>query len=132
MPWISTAGSWLPASSPPAARAATGCLRKAAWAAPTSSATACRPSPLLSKTEGDTTVYSTALAGEILSRMGLHSVIVVSDGYHIYRVKKILQSRGLAVYGSPRKETARAAFRDPWNCFKQAIGYVLWRAGVAV
>jgi len=22
--------------------------------------------------------------------------------------------------------------RDQWNCFKQAIGYVLWRAGVAV
>jgi uncharacterized SAM-binding protein YcdF (DUF218 family) len=64
--------------------------------------------------------------------MGLHSVIVASDGYHIYRVKKILQSRGFAVYGSPRKEAGRTVFRDQWNCFKQAIGYVLWRAGVAV
>jgi uncharacterized SAM-binding protein YcdF (DUF218 family) len=87
---------------------------------------------IIVENQGGSTMSSTALAGEILSRMGLHSVIVVSDGYHIYRVKKILQSRGFAVYGSPRKETARAAFRDPWNCFKQAIGYVLWRAGVAV
>ncbi len=86
---------------------------------------------IIVENQGDSTMYSTALSGEILSRMGLHSVIVVSDGYHIYRVKKILQSRGLAVYGSPRKESARA-FRDPWNYLKQAVGYVLWRAGVAV
>ena len=38
--------------------------------------------------------HSTALAGEIIDRMGLHSVIVVSDGYHIYRVKKMLQGSG--------------------------------------
>lgn len=87
---------------------------------------------IIIENEGDSTMSSTALAGEILSRMGLHSVIVVSDGYHIYRVKKILQSRGFAVYGSPRKENGREAYKDPWNCFKQAIGYVLWRAGLAV
>ena len=31
-------------------------------------------------------------------------VVVVTDGYHIYRVKRMLQSQGFAVYGSPRKE----------------------------
>jgi uncharacterized SAM-binding protein YcdF (DUF218 family) len=64
--------------------------------------------------------------------MGLHSVIVVSDGYHIYRVKKMLQFRGLRVYGSPRKESYPDPVRENWNYFKQAIGYILWRAGVAV
>ena len=43
------------------------------------------------ETEGESTVESTAMAGEIMRRMGLHSVIVVSDGYHIYRVKKMLR-----------------------------------------
>ena len=56
--------------------------------------------------EGSSTVASTALAGEIMRRMGLQSVIVVSDGYHIYRVKKMLEGRGLTVYGSPRPERA--------------------------
>jgi uncharacterized SAM-binding protein YcdF (DUF218 family) len=37
--------------------------------------------------EGESTVYSTAAAAEIMRRMGLKSCIVVSDGYHIYRVK---------------------------------------------
>ena len=54
--------------------------------------------------EGESTVQSIAMAGEIMRRMGLHSVIVVSDGYHIYRVKKMLQFRGLKVYGSPRTD----------------------------
>src|SRR3954470_206460 len=54
--------------------------------------------------EGESTVASTAMAGEIMRRMGLHSAIVVSDGYHIFRVKKMLEFRGLNVYGSPRKE----------------------------
>ncbi len=84
------------------------------------------------ESEAESTVESTAMAGEIMRRMGLHSVIVVSDGYHIYRVKRMLQFRGLKVYGSPRKETAPEPWRERWNYVKQAIGYLLWRAGVAV
>lgn len=87
---------------------------------------------IIVETEGDSTVESTAMAGEIMHRMGLHSVIVVSDGYHIYRVKRMLQFRGLRVYGSPRKERNPDPMHERWNYVKQAIGYLLWRAGVAV
>jgi len=45
---------------------------------------------IIVESEGESTVQSTAMAGEIMRRMELHSVIVVSDGYHIYRVKKML------------------------------------------
>ncbi|MEI9975888.1 MAG: YdcF family protein [Ignavibacteriota bacterium] len=86
---------------------------------------------IIVENEGETTVESTAMAGEIMRRMGLRSVIVVSDGYHIYRVKRMLQFRGLAVYGSPRKEKT-PSFRENWNYVKQAIGYLLWRAGLGV
>jgi uncharacterized SAM-binding protein YcdF (DUF218 family) len=60
----------------------------------------------------------------------MESAIVVSDGYHIYRVKKMLQFRGLVVYGSPRKDLSPGFFRERWNYVKQAIGYLLWSAGV--
>jgi uncharacterized SAM-binding protein YcdF (DUF218 family) len=82
--------------------------------------------------ESESTVESLAMAGEIMRRMGLHSAIVVSDGYHIYRVKKMLQFRGLHVYGSPRKESRPDPLQERWNYLKQAIGYLLWSAGVAV
>jgi uncharacterized SAM-binding protein YcdF (DUF218 family) len=84
------------------------------------------------ETEGESTVHSIALASEILRRMGLRSVIVVSDGYHIYRVKEMLQAQGLVVYGSPREERNPDPVREQWNYMKQAIGYVLWRFGVPV
>ena len=87
---------------------------------------------IIVENEGESTVQSTAMAGEIMRRMGLHSVIVVSDGYHIYRVKQMLQFRGLEVYGSPRRELIPAPLHERWNDVKQAIGYLLWRAGVAV
>jgi uncharacterized SAM-binding protein YcdF (DUF218 family) len=87
---------------------------------------------IIVESQGGSTVESIALTGEILRRMGLHSVIVVSDGYHIYRVKKMLESIGLEAYGSPRKERTPGALHDTWNCIKQAIGYLLWRGGVPV
>jgi uncharacterized SAM-binding protein YcdF (DUF218 family) len=90
------------------------------------------PEDIVVESEGATTVASTALAGEIMLRMGMHSAIVVSDGYHIYRVKKMLESRGLTVYGSPRHENARDSLRERWNYVRQAIGYLLWSCGVPV
>ena len=43
-----------------------------------------------------------AAVAEIMRRVNLKSAIVVSDGYHIRRVKPMLESSGLQVYGSPR------------------------------
>jgi uncharacterized SAM-binding protein YcdF (DUF218 family) len=87
---------------------------------------------IIVENEAESTVRSVAMAGEIMRRMGLHSVIVVSDGYHVYRVKRMLQAFGLTVYGSPRKEKTGAGLRDWWNYVKQAVGYLLWRAGMPV
>jgi uncharacterized SAM-binding protein YcdF (DUF218 family) len=81
---------------------------------------------------GESTVHSIALAGEIMRRMELGSAIVVSDGYHIYRVKRMLEANGLKAYGSPRKDGSPDPPHERWNCVKQAIGYLLWKAGVRV
>jgi uncharacterized SAM-binding protein YcdF (DUF218 family) len=87
---------------------------------------------IIVENESESTVESLAMGSEIMRRMGLHSVIVVSDGYHIYRVKRMLQSSGLKVYGSPRKEAHPDPLHERWNYLKQAIGYLLWRSGFAV
>jgi uncharacterized SAM-binding protein YcdF (DUF218 family) len=88
---------------------------------------------IIVESEGASTVQSLAMTGEILRRMGLHSVIVVSDGYHIYRVKRMLESIGLEAYGSPRKEQMSGGkLQEYWRDIKQAIGYLLWRAGMPV
>jgi uncharacterized SAM-binding protein YcdF (DUF218 family) len=90
------------------------------------------PESILVEPEGESTAYSTAAAAEMMRRRGLKSCIVVSDGYHIYRVKKMLEFRGLEVYGSPRPSVPQSGWREEWVYFRQAIGYVLWRVGVNI
>jgi len=87
---------------------------------------------ILVESEGDSTVYSTTAAAEIMRRMNLKSCIVVSDGYHIYRVKRMLQAKGMSVYGSPRPEAPKNDWREQWVYFRQAIAYVLWRVGIPI
>lgn len=79
--------------------------------------------------EGESTMESTAAVAEIMRRMDLKSCIVVSDGYHIYRVKRILEDKGLAVYGSPRPTEGEP---DRWLYVRQAVAYSLWSIGVKI
>jgi len=87
---------------------------------------------ILVESEGETTMHSVAAAGEIMRRMELKSCIVVSNGYHIYRAKKMLEKLGFQVYGSPRPETPRNAGHQRWIYVRQAVGYLLWRWGIAI
>jgi uncharacterized SAM-binding protein YcdF (DUF218 family) len=82
--------------------------------------------------EGDSTAYSLSAASEILRRMGLHSCIIVSDGYHLFRVKRIMQRQGFTAYGSPREPGDTSVPEEWWQYFRQAIAYGLWRIGVRV
>lgn len=87
---------------------------------------------ILVENEGESTVHSMVAAAEIMRRMKLHSCIVVSDGYHIFRVKKMLQFRGLQVYGSPRPETPRGTIQAWWLYLRQSAAYLLWTVGIPV
>ncbi len=84
------------------------------------------------ESEGDTTAHSIAAAAEIMRRMNLRTCIVVSDGYHIYRAKRMLESMGFRVYGSPRPDHGRDSAHQWWLYVRQAVGYWLWRVGIKV
>ena len=85
---------------------------------------------IMVESEGQSTVQSTAAAAEIMRRMNLKSCIVVSDGYHIYRVKKMLEFQGMDVYGSPRPAEPRDDWEQEWLYLRQAVAYGLWRIGI--
>jgi uncharacterized SAM-binding protein YcdF (DUF218 family) len=87
---------------------------------------------ILVESEGTSTVHSIVASVEIMRRMGLHSCIVVSDGYHIFRVKKMLENSGIKVYGSPRPEERVKEKYSWWVYTRQAIAYGLWRVGITV
>jgi uncharacterized SAM-binding protein YcdF (DUF218 family) len=82
--------------------------------------------------EAETTLQSAISAAEIMRRMGLTSCIVVSDGYHIFRTKKMIESQGLTVYGSPRPSVPRSDARQWWLYLRQSLGYMLWSVGIKI
>jgi uncharacterized SAM-binding protein YcdF (DUF218 family) len=90
------------------------------------------PEAIVVESEGESTVYSISAAAEIMRRMGLQSCILVSDGYHIFRTKKMMQARGIRAYGSPREESPQSTWHRWWQYFRQAVGYSLWKIGISV
>jgi uncharacterized SAM-binding protein YcdF (DUF218 family) len=90
------------------------------------------PEVIVVEREGESTAQSVAAVVEIMRRMNLKSAIVVSDGYHIFRVKKMLESSGLKVYGSPRPSIPTGEWQARWQDLRQAVGYLLWKIGIPV
>jgi uncharacterized SAM-binding protein YcdF (DUF218 family) len=86
---------------------------------------------IITQAVGSTTVQSIDAAVETMRRMNLRSCIVVSDGYHIYRVKRLLEVEGIKVYGSPRPPAGSLTPKElRWLYLRQAAGFMLWRAGI--
>jgi uncharacterized SAM-binding protein YcdF (DUF218 family) len=81
---------------------------------------------------GRSTMESSAAVIEIMDRMKLHSCIVVSDGYHIYRIKRMLEDYGFEVYGSPREPGMDSRWTRAWYYAREAAIYLLWRVGVKI
>jgi len=80
--------------------------------------------------EGSTTAQSTAASAEILKRMGWNSCILVSDGYHLYRAKRMMASHGVDCVGSPRQAREISNFQAGWLYLRQAVGYSLYDLGL--
>lgn len=83
---------------------------------------------ILVEPEAETTFQSVLAAGEIMARMNLRSCLLVTDGYHQLRAKRMLEERGLTVYGSPRRGQPQTPTREWWLSLRQAVGLMLWSA----
>jgi len=87
---------------------------------------------IVMENEAESTIHSTVAVAEIMHRMNLRSCIVVSDGYHLFRVKQMLQHHGIRVFTSPRPEMTRTRWEEWRLYYRQAIGYLLWQVGIHV
>lgn len=81
---------------------------------------------------GESTMQSAAAVAEIMDRMKMTSCIVVSDGYHIHRIKNILEEQGIEVYGSPREPGTSGPWARGWLYARESLSYILWRFGIRV
>src|ERR1700681_952021 len=83
---------------------------------------------LIAETQSDNSAESAERVGIIMDANNMHSCIAVSDPYHVFRIKQLLEAQGWVVYVSPRKpETAPALWTRTLNVAREALSYTLWR-----
>jgi uncharacterized SAM-binding protein YcdF (DUF218 family) len=90
------------------------------------------PEAVVVEPVAESTAQSAVAIHEIMRRMGLNSCVVVSDGYHIYRTKRMLERNGIAVFGSPRPGAVPEGAGKWWLYARQGVGYMLWSAGIVI
>src|SRR5579863_4936974 len=60
---------------------------------------------LIAETQGTNTAESAERVGVIMRANHLHSCLAVSDEYHVFRIRKLLQHEGVQVYVAPRPDS---------------------------
>ena len=83
---------------------------------------------IIAETQSDNTDESTERVATIMQVNGMRSCVVVSDGYHIFRVKRMLGRYGVQVYGAPRPQSRpRSRWQRVSLVLREVLSYTLWR-----
>lgn len=90
-------------------------------------------SHLIAETQGSDTVQSARRVAVIMKTNGLHDCLAVSDAYHVFRVKQMLDGEGVIAYAAPRPDSLPRSFWErSFLVAREAISYMLWRTGFNV
>src|SRR5271156_2730168 len=85
---------------------------------------------LIEETQSSDTAQSAARVANIMRANGMHSCIAVSDAFHVFRIRALLEHEGVQVELAPRPESRPRAL---WERFaaviREASSYLLWKAG---
>ncbi|PYV08647.1 MAG: hypothetical protein DMG23_13020 [Acidobacteria bacterium] len=68
----------------------------------------------------------------MIKKRGARACLVVSDGFHIYRIKRIFSSQGISAYGSPAPDSPIEAdpFQRALHSWREAFITTLWYLGL--
>jgi uncharacterized SAM-binding protein YcdF (DUF218 family) len=86
---------------------------------------------LIAETQGSDTAQSAARVANIMRTNGMSSCIAVSDAYHVFRIRALLEKEGVQVQLAPRPESRPHPL---WERFaavmREAASYLAWEAGL--
>ena len=84
---------------------------------------------LIAETQADDTEQSARRVAVILEANELKSVLLVSDAYHLYRAKRMMENQGVSVYVSPRPDSIPKTAWGRWlAALREAFSYMLYRS----
>jgi uncharacterized SAM-binding protein YcdF (DUF218 family) len=90
-------------------------------------------SNLIAETQSSDSAQSAERVAVILRANSMHSCVAVSDEYHVFRIKELLENQGLKVYVAPRPGSRP---RTRWQRFlavlRESLSYWVWRLHLPV
>jgi uncharacterized SAM-binding protein YcdF (DUF218 family) len=87
---------------------------------------------LIAETQASDTAQSAVRVAVIMRANGLHSCIAVSDAYHVFRIKKLLEHEGVGpVYVAPRPDSRpHSIAQRAYAALREACSYLSWKLGM--
>ena len=86
---------------------------------------------LIAETQSDDTSASVERVAAILKRNGMQDCVAVSDPYHLFRIKAMLEREGVTVYTSPRPQgKPRGLWARQAAVLREVVSYTAWRVGL--
>jgi uncharacterized SAM-binding protein YcdF (DUF218 family) len=83
---------------------------------------------IIAETQADDTDESVERVAVIMRANRMHTCIAVSDGYHIFRIKQMLERQGFTVYGAPRPQARPPTeWQQVFLVLREVVSYSLWR-----
>jgi len=88
-------------------------------------------SALIAETQASDTSKSAQRVAVIMRANRLKSCIAVSDAYHVFRIRKMLEHQGLKVYQAPQADSRpRTRWQRLVTVLRESMSYLLWRTGI--
>jgi uncharacterized SAM-binding protein YcdF (DUF218 family) len=86
---------------------------------------------LIAETMGSDTSQSAQRVAVIMRANHLNTCVAVSDAYHVFRIRKLLEHEGMEVQVAPRPDSIpHSVWQRGIALLREAISYMLWRSHV--
>ena len=83
---------------------------------------------LITETQGTDTAESAQRVARILRKSGFHDCIAVSDAYHVYRIRRMMEAEGITAYTAPRPNSLpHTTWQRAEAVLREAGSYFLWK-----
>lgn len=88
---------------------------------------------LIAETQGSDTARSAERIGVIMRANHMKSCIAVSDAYHVFRIRRLLEHEGLRVFVAPRPDSRpHSAWQRAEAVLREAMSYIVWKVQEAM
>lgn len=83
---------------------------------------------LIAETQSSDSAQSAQRVAVILRANGMQTCMAVSDEYHVFRIKELLENQGLKVYVAPRPSSRpHTRLQRAMAVLRESLSYLLWR-----